>query len=214
MPVWCGTTATRVHRLLDIKLPHEALAREFLNNQEAYLRARSDPSWIDVPLFRDHPVTRQHGMQHVWPVGYYTDKVKLGHTEGFYRGSCKITVMRSSITLWLLLCSQLCKCGCNGMCTVDTIQYHMNHSFKALQDKLYMASRWDMSPFHPCEKKDRAARAGREMPLMGALCEYRGDLPERCQRAGVKTQQGFYGCVAEVTLATSPMDTSHRGQLL
>ena len=102
------------------------------------------------------------------------------------------------------------------MCTIDTIQYHMNHSFKALQDKLYMASRWDMSPFHPCEH-ERAARAGTELPIRGAMCEYRGDLPERCQRAGVKTQQGFYGClscmeqsctihdrVAEVTLATSP----------
>ena len=50
-----------------------------------------------------------------------------------------------------------------------------------------------------------------------ALCEYRGDLPERCQRAGVKDHGGFYGClccmepsssihdrVAGVTLASSP----------
>ena len=216
LPVWDTDTASRVIGTLFVKLPHEALAKDFLEKQAFYEAARMDPDNYHVRSFLNKPTTKRFGANNCWPCGYYTDKVKLGNTEGFYRGSCKVTTMRSSITCWLLLVSQICKCGCNGNCTMDAIQLVMNDSFKWLQKKLYMAARFDMSPFHPRETQ-RAARANLELPIRGVLCEYRADLPERCMRAGTKNHQGFFGClkcceqstklhdhVEEVTLMSVP----------
>ena len=194
LPMWCTDIASRYIGTLMVKLPHEALAKDFLQKQAFYEAARRDPDNYHVRSFLDKPVTKQFGADNCWPCGYYTDKVKLGHTGGFYRGSCKVTTMRSSITVWLLLVSQICKCGCNGGCTLDAIQLVMNDSFRWLQKKLFMATRFDMSPFHPREKI-RAAQANTELPIRGVLCEYRADLPERCMRASARNHQGFFGCL-------------------
>ena len=92
----------------------------------------------------------------------------------------------------------------------------VNHSFRAMQDMQHMTHRWDGCPFLPTEKH-RAMNAGKQLAIRGVLCEERGDLPERCLRVGVKTQQGHHGCLectlkpslihsrlAEVTLTHTP----------
>ncbi len=42
-PVWDVLMGKRCIRPMLVKLPHEALARDFYNNRAAYLKARSDP---------------------------------------------------------------------------------------------------------------------------------------------------------------------------
>lgn len=194
IPLWDANIAARRVRPMLVKLPHEALARDFYNNKSAYLKARSDPDNIDVPAFLDHPITQQFGKSECWPVGYYTDKVKLGN-ESFYRGSVKCTVMRSSITCWVFKCSELCRCGCNGLCTMDALQMEMNHSLNALQRDVFMESRFDKMQWLPSEGR-REARAGRPIGFRGVVNEYRADLPERCAAARVKQHAGHYGCLS------------------
>jgi hypothetical protein len=193
VPMWDAATGARVVSELPVKLPHEAICREFMNNKASYWKARSDSDWIDVPAFLEHPVTKQFGVNECWPCGYYTDKVKLGR-ESFYRGSAKCTVMRASITCWVIKCTLLCRCGCNGACTVDAIQMEMNYSLNCLQNGVYMMSRFDNKPFLASEAS-RARRAGTNMQFRGVVNEYRADLPERCAMARIKTHQGTYGCI-------------------
>ena len=74
-----------------------------------------------------------------------------------------------------------------------------------LQRKLYATHRLDGAPFHPHEQT-RAAKANSTLPIRGVCCEYRADLPERCQRAGLKTQSGQYGCMCCHELASTVHD--------
>ena len=204
VPVWDVTTASRVVKDMLVKLPHETIARDFYNNRDAYIKARSDPDNIEVPAFLDHPVTHMYGRDHCWPIGYYTDKVKLGN-ESFYRGSVKCTVMRSSISVWLLKCSELCRCGCNGLCTMDALQMEMNWSFNSLQMDTFMEARFDNQPWLPGETS-RKNRAGKSIGFRGVVNEYRADLPERCAAARVKTQGGRQCCLSCLATASSLHD--------
>ena len=193
IPVWDATTASRKVASMPVKLPHEALARDFYNNRAAYIRARSDPDNIEVPSFLRHPIVQEHGADSCWPCGYYTDKVKLGN-ESFYRGSCNCTLMRSRITCWILKCSLLCRCGCNGLCTMDALQMEMNWSLNALQRDMFMESRFDRQPWKANERS-RVERAGIKIGFRGIVNEYRADLPERCTMARIKTHQGQFACL-------------------
>jgi hypothetical protein len=215
VPLWDVYKGDRSERKMLVKLPHEAIARDFMHHRDAYLQSRQDPANINVPAFLEHPVTQEVGPENCWPIGYYTDKVKLGN-ESFYRGSAKVTLMRSSITCWLLKTSELCRCGCNGLCTLDCLQLIMNASLNALTEKMFMSARFDRRPWRVSDKR-RAARAGFPMDIQGAVTEYRADLPERCLAARVKSHGGYYGClgcllksselhsrVAEVSLLSQP----------
>ena len=193
IPMWDMATGSRQMRELLVQLPHEALARDFLNNSKSYWKARADADWINVPNFLEHPVTQQFGANECWPCGYYTDKVKLGNAS-FYRGSVKCTVMRSAITCWVIKCADMCRCGCNGACTIDAIQMEMNHSLNCLQKGIFMESRFGNKPFRSTETR-RAKRAGTQMHFRGVVNEYRADLPERCAMSKVKSHNGYYGCL-------------------
>ena len=127
IPMWDAHEGERSIRRMLVKLPHEAIARDFQRRQAEYIKARSDPDNIGVPAFLEHPVTQEFGKDQCWPIGYYTDKVKLGN-ESFYRGSVKRTIMRSSITCWVFKCSDLCRCGCK--------QWALHHGCFANGDEL------------------------------------------------------------------------------
>ena len=88
----------------------------------------------------------------------------------------------------------MCRCGCNGACTLDGIQMEMNWSLNALQQDTFMSSRFDKKPWLPSEAS-RRARAGCKMGFRGVVNEYRADLPDRCAAAKIKTQGGHYACL-------------------
>ena len=69
IPMWDVAKGRRQVRPLLVKLPHEALVRDFYNNRDKYRAARSDPDNIDVPI------ARRHGKDACWPCGYYTDSL-------------------------------------------------------------------------------------------------------------------------------------------
>jgi len=227
VPMWDCDTCSRKMGTLLVKLPHEALERDFLNNKKSYMKARAEPDW-DVQNFLDHPITKKLGAENCWPIGYYTDKVKLG-LASFYRGSIKCTIMRSAITVWVIKCHELCRCGCGGACTVDAITLEMNHSLNCLQKGIFMKSRFDeeqrLRDKTYCKEQtsweanegERARRAGTNMSFKGPVGEYRADLPERCMMSALKSHKGLFGCmechsrsatlhdrVAEVSLKTQP----------
>ena len=60
--MWDTRTSTRTMGLFIMKLPHEAIAEDFVKNMPAYKTARSDPDWAEVPSFTEHMVTRIHGV--------------------------------------------------------------------------------------------------------------------------------------------------------
>ena len=192
LPLWDVGTASRVMGWILVRLPHEVLARDAKRRPELYSVRGKDRDSYRVDSFVKHPVTMANGIANTAPIGYYLDKVALGKYENFYRASCNSLLSRKRITLWVIRGSLICKCGCNGNCTIDAIQVVMNASFNLLQKKMYMASRFDTLPWQPTDSM-RKARASEPLEIRGAVCEIRADLPERCRLAGVKTHRG--GCM-------------------
>ena len=90
--------------------------------------------------------------------------------------------------------SLLCRCGCNGACTIDSVQIIMNRSMNLLQAQQYMSTRFDGLPWQPTDQA-RQCLAGRSLELRGAICEYRADLPERSARSGMKGHSATMGCM-------------------
>ena len=161
IPLWDVYKGSRSERPMLVKLPHEAIARDFYNHKTAYLAARADTDNVNVPAFLQHPFVQRHGASECWPIGYYTDKVKLAN-ESFYRGSVKCSLMRTGITVWLLKCSELCRCGCNGLCTLDAIQLIMNSSINSLQRDTFPMSRHDNATWLDSETSSKH-RAGKSI---------------------------------------------------
>ena len=70
---------------LEVRLPHEVIARDFLERPHLYDKTKVDPAEYQVEQFMQHPITMTFGESETYPIGYYTDKVALGKHEYFYR---------------------------------------------------------------------------------------------------------------------------------
>ena len=99
----------------------------------------------------------------------------------------------------------MCQCGCNGTCSTDPIQAAINKSINLLQKRMHMRARFDHIPWL-YEDRDRAELRNDTLPVRGALVEYRGDLPERAQKAGQKTHAADFLCMK----CTARAKTAHR----
>ena len=194
VPQWNSEKARREIRPLEVRFPHEAIAHDFQRNPHLYDKSMVDASEYRLEQYTQHPVTVTHGEADVWPIGYYTDKVALGRNEYFYRGSGGVTFVRKRLTFWIIAGCDICKCGCGGACTIDAVQIEMNHSFNLLQEKIYMPCRRDGLQWLRSDSWRRTVVA-EQLPLRGAVCEYRGDWPERAAQAGMKGHGAFAGCM-------------------
>jgi hypothetical protein len=203
VPQWNNESARREILPLEVRLPHEVIAHDYEMHPHLYDKSMIDEYEWRVPQFVQHPVTLAHGEDNTFPIGYYSDKVALGKHEYFYRGSAGVTFIRYRLTLWIIKGNDICKCGCGGACTIDAIQIEMNHSFNLLQNAQYLKRRRDGRPWLQSDAWRQTA-AARPLPIRGAVCEYRGDWPERCAKAGMKSHTANAGC---------PCCTAHkRGQ--
>ena len=145
-----------------------------------------------------HDVVQTYGSDAVDPIGLYSDKVKLHRTETFVRCSLSLNWSRSRWTLWVVLTGSLCKCGCNGECTLKPLYQAMYWAVNCAQDKRRPSSRHDGTAFFANES-ERARLANQELQRRYACCEYRGGLPERHAIAGVKSQNvACMCCIAPV----------------
>ena len=94
-----------------------------------------DPCDYMVPAYSEHELVKQHGVGCILPVGIYTDKVRLGQSDSFYKGSVGVTFVREKLCTFVVRGSQLCRCGCNGACTMGVLQMEVNNSLNSLQTK-------------------------------------------------------------------------------
>jgi hypothetical protein len=183
VPMWDSVRNVRCLQTIAIRLPHEALVLDFGRDPSAYCCATYHPEEWQVPSFLEHDLTVTHGHRNVAALGMYTDKVKYSKKDSFIRCSIGCVWKRSRVTSWVVKASCLCKCGCNGACTLCPIMDCFNQSVNALQDNAHWAKRHDGAPFGPQDHARRLRVGKLPMPVC-ALVEYRGDWPERAAVAG------------------------------
>ena len=121
-------------------------------------------------------------------------KVALYSSTGFLRMSCNLLWSRSRIAVYYVLTASLCRCGCNGACTLDPLTIVVNWSVNWLQRAANPPCRHDGALWLPSDDA-RKRTANEPLPMRGALVELRADWPERAAMSGCKTHQGSRPCM-------------------
>ena len=199
VPLYDKKLHRRVYGTYTIRCPHEVLREAFERDPGIWDIRKHDPDDWNVPSFTGHPLTIQYGVQYVKPIGLYTDKVKLNLNEGFLRCSVGLLWARKRHTVYCILNSVLCKCGCNGQCTLTALQIPVNKSLNHLQKGIEPTHRFDRCPWRP-EDATRAGRSGKRLPMgRCAVVENRGDWVELAAVSGMKGHQGVRCCMTCTT---------------
>jgi hypothetical protein len=147
VPTW-STSKKRIESKLPVRLPSDALYDMYRAAPESILPQSQDPSEYMVPAFLDHPVTKRYGysinqVRHLsnatrWtdaslgftrhattcPVTLYSDATPYSTWDSFVACYLQVAWHRNKserIVLWVVKKSSLCKCGCNGDCTLDVL---------------------------------------------------------------------------------------------
>ena len=170
VPIWNSDTETIDYIDYPLRLPSDVLMLDYKLYPDTYEITGVDPGDWDVPSLTEHPVTKEHGIRETIPIGFYTDKVAYTKRDSFLRYSIGCTWKRRRTTCFLVKCCHMCKCGCNGRCTLDRLMVACNASINKLQRQTMLGTK-------RC-----------------ALIEFRADWPERAERANVKTHQGDVCC--------------------
>lgn len=114
----------RTEIMMPIRLPHEALRKHFVQNPQQFDPDQIDSRHWDVPAYTKHPIVRTHAK--VAGLGLHRDKVALFRPTGFIRMSINVIWVRRRISIYYILTMCLCRCGCNGACTLDPLQKCVN----------------------------------------------------------------------------------------
>ena len=181
-------TNTRLHKQIPIRLPHEILAELVQKGASVLDYNNYDPDDVVARSFKDHHVVQQFGMGNCVPIGLYSDATPVFKRHIMVSGSMNITWARHRYITYAVLKDVLCKCGCNGRCTMDVIQLAINASLRCCAQNLHMSSRLDGLPWGQGDPH-RSCMAGKPLGVFGAVAEYRADWPEMAAIAGVQEME-------------------------
>ena len=166
---------------LDIaSLPmHECLNNEVLADPQISRDVASSLSGKDWSgQYRNHPVVQNAGPNDIiYPFAMYLDGVPFQKKDGtlaFYAYNL-VTCRRH-----LLIClrkSQMCKCSCNGWCSLFAVMTWLRWSIEALAKGQLPRHRHDGSNFCAAGDISRLASAGTKM-IKGAVVIIKGDWME------------------------------------
>ena len=170
VPFWNGDKLERDHADFPVRLPDRLMEMDYELDKESWDIRKYDPDEWDYKGFMEHPVTLQNGYRNTKPIGFYTDKVAHTKNDSFLRFSIGLIWKKTTRTVFSIQTAILCKCGCKGRCTLDPIIVECNRAINRLQN--------GDCEMGPC-----------------ACVEYRGDWPERAERAGFKNHQGSESCM-------------------
>jgi hypothetical protein len=146
VPCWDGSQARRVYKDIPIQLPVDALHAAYEHDPTTF-----DPALVDTDELRakhilDHPLCNAYGLQNIIPVRLYWDKVAVYKKNTFYRMSISVLWQRIRHTLFVVLSSMFCSCGCAGLCTINFLTKVVNWNINWGQMKRFPPHRFDETP--------------------------------------------------------------------
>ena len=184
IPMWDHVQEERHHVDFPFDLPYERFAAEYEKKPESFqVDLCPDPAEMP-PVYFDHTVYKDKGSK-ACPVGYFSDGVPHTKKDSFFAFYWSNMLTEDRYNICTLRKSDLCRCGCKGLCTLEAVQSVIAWAFQILASGKYPSFRHDGKPF---AEERRANLRGMDLAngYCGALCEMRADLEEFSNSCGFK----------------------------
>ena len=173
----------RVLREHGFLLPHERVAAIVGTSPTAFAPPPEDRDAIQqLPRYQRCRLLQELGWARVACLGFYVDAAPYSKRDSFYAfyWNDVFSVQRRVITT--IRKSDLCRCGCRGLCSINAIMRVIVWSFLVLRAGTWPTVRHDNTELDP----HRQARIG-ALPVHGVLIELRADWKEFSETFGFKS---------------------------
>ena len=180
LPMWNKVAEQRELMDFPMHLPHEAFAAAYTLDPTRFAMGAVDPEQLP-PSYWKHPLVDYNPV----PLGFFSDAVPHSHKDSFIAYYWSELISGKRHLICSLRKSDMCTCGCKGLCTLGEIQRAIAWSFNVLATGEYPATGHDQMPF---ANEIRANQRGFQLAggARGALCEMRADLLELVTACGFK----------------------------
>ena len=188
VPMWCKTSERRQHLDFPVNLPHEEFAACFADRPEELKIDVDSLEPGDLPdRFYQHPVYDRHGAK-TCPLGLFSDGVPYTKQESMIAFYWSSLLAPRRHLICAIRKSDLCRCGCKGLCTLGAVQRIIAWSFSVIQSGKWPEFDHMGRSLLLNGEEARAAKAGQDLAdgHCGALVEMRADLEEYCASMGFK----------------------------
>ena len=134
IPIWSRSKNRRIIKRMALRLPHEAVYDMYVKDPLSVSTASQDPDILALDVFRSNPAVHRAGMDDVIFFTLYSDSTpcRAKMRDSFHACYVSLPWPGSSRNLsYIYLKSQLCRCGCKGQCTTNSINKVMIWSVNA-----------------------------------------------------------------------------------
>ena len=173
----------RQHREHGFLLPHERVAAIAADDLTAFAPPAEERDAIgQLPRYQGCSLLQDLGWERVACLGFYVDAAPHSKRDSFYAfyWNNVFSIERRVITT--IRKSDLCRCGCRGLCSINAIMKVIVWSFLVLRSGFWPVVRHDNRELDP----ERKARQG-PLPMHGVLVELRADWKEFSETFGFKS---------------------------
>ena len=146
VPMWDHVAEQRIYIDFPINAPHEQFASAYEASPKDFRVGDMADRSVLPALYGQHMVVQAQG-DLACPIGYFSDAVPHTKKDSFYAFYWSNLLTGTRYLICALRKSDLCKCGCRGLCTFGAVLRMIVWSFTALASGKYPACRHDGCPF-------------------------------------------------------------------
>ena len=178
-PVYRRCDASRSVREVAVYPPHEALADEYRANPAMAEELKQRIAAGELPPCYDANPVKRASLPScpVFPLLLYVDAVAYSRTDKIIGFWVENVVTGVRTLCCALRRSSLCRCGCRGYCTIESIMVVLRWSFEALGAQAFPNERHDRAAWHATDDR-RRERAGGQCEYKACLLLVKCDMQE------------------------------------
>ena len=188
VPMFSKFQGCNVSKPIPISPPHEAIAQEVATNpsvKDDLRRSVANREW--PPCYTQHPVVQACLPTQALPLALYMDYVEFSKRDSVIGFFCENMVSGVRHLCCALRRSTMCRCGRGGWCSIHPIMQSLNWSLLALADGKWPSRNHHGDEFREERNEYRAAKAGDDLGIIGAVCWLKGDWAEHVHTLALRS---------------------------
>ena len=188
-PMYSKAELGRTISTIPVYPPHEAISSEVEAHPEIQEGMAAAVASGDFgPRYNRHMIVQSTGFTAI-PLAVYFDGVPYTKSDSVLGVWTQNLASGTRHLSAVLKKSKLCRCGCQGHCTLFEVFEFLKWSFTCLARGVHPEFRHEGGPFSESDR--RLSRAGQPLACTGAVLMIKGDWMEYCHTLGFATWQSL-----------------------